>query len=63
MDTKGTRQSVRIIRVSVLSGLSEKSPHKCFISVDFMYGNDCFRYLVVTALMKLYDQKSVSLAK
>ena len=62
-DTKGTRQSVRIIRVSVLSGLSEKSPYKSFISADFMHGNDCFRYLVVTALMKLCDRKAVSHAK
>ena len=30
--SKGTRQSVRIIWVSVLSGLSEKSLDKCFIS-------------------------------
>ena len=29
-DTKGTRRSVRLIRVSVLSGFSEKRPEHMF---------------------------------
>ena len=37
MDTKGTRQSVRIIQVSVLSGLSEKHPGHMFFQYKDMF--------------------------